>query len=52
MTADMANAYLVSNSTAQLGKMITEGTYYISCWMTMAQVEKLRTKKVLFESFE
>jgi hypothetical protein len=36
-------------SKSQLGKMISSGTYYISCWMTMAQVEKLRTKKVMFE---
>ena len=39
-------------SKSLLGKMISNGTYYISFWMTMAQVEKLRTKKVLFESFE
>ena len=39
-------------SKSLLGKMISNGTYYISCWMTMAQVEKLRTKKVLFENFE
>jgi hypothetical protein len=39
-------------SKSQLGKMISSGTYYISCWMTMAQVEKLRTKKVMFESLE
>ena len=39
-------------SKSQLGKMISSGTYYISCWMTMAQVEKLRTKKVMFEHLE
>ena len=39
-------------SKSKLGKMISNGTYYISCWMTMAQVEKLRTKKVMFENFE
>jgi hypothetical protein len=39
-------------SKSQLGKMISSGTYYISCWMTMAQVEKLRTKKVMFEGLE
>ena len=39
-------------STSQLGKMITNGTYYISCWMTMAQIEKVRSKKVLFSEFD
>ena len=39
-------------SKSQLGKMISSGTYYISCWMTMAQVEKLRTKKVMFDNLE
>ena len=45
-----ANQSTISKSI--LGKMISNGTYYISCWMTMAQVEKLRTKKVMFENFE
>ena len=45
-----ANRSAISKS--QLGKMISDGTYYISCWMTMAQVEKLRSKKVMFEDLE
>ena len=36
-------------SKSKLGKMISNGTYYISCWMTQAQIELLRSKKVLFE---
>jgi hypothetical protein len=39
-------------SKSQLGKMITDGTYYISCWMTMAQIEKVRSKKVLFSELD
>lgn len=39
-------------SKSQLGKMITDGTYYISCWMTIAQVERLRTEKVMFEGLK
>ncbi len=39
-------------SKSQLGKLISEGTYYISCWMTMAQIEKMRTKKLMFSDFE
>ena len=49
---DSPSANRSSISKSQLGKMITEGTYYISCWMTMAQVEKLRTKKVMFEDLK
>ena len=49
---DSPSANRSSISKSQLGKMITEGTYYISCWMTMAQVEKLRNKKVMFDDLE
>jgi len=35
-------------SKSELGKIISDGTYYLSCWMTMAQIEKMRTKKVIF----
>ena len=45
-----ANKSVISKS--QLGKMITDGTYYISCWMTMAQIEKVRSKKVLFSELD
>ena len=33
-----------SMSKSKLGKMISDGTYYLSCWMTMAQIEKMKTK--------
>ena len=36
-------------SKTSLGKMISTGTFYISCWMTKAQIELLKSKKVLFE---
>jgi len=39
-------------SKSELGKMITDGTYYISCWMTLAQIEKVRSKKVLFSELD
>ncbi len=32
----------------KLGKMISEGTFYVSCHMTLAQIEQMRSKKVLF----
>ena len=47
-------AYPKSNAIdiekSELARMITNGTYYLSCWMTMAQIKEMRTKKVLFES--
>ena len=49
---DSPSANRSTISKSQLGKMITEGTYYVSCWMTMAQVEMLRNKKVMFEDLE
>ena len=39
-------------SKSQLGKMISQGTFYVSCWMTIAQIEKMRAKKVLFENLD
>ncbi len=31
------------------GKMLEDSTVFLSCWMTMAQVKKMRTQKVVFE---
>lgn len=33
---------------SELGRMISDGTYYLSCWMTMTQIEKMRASKVIF----
>lgn len=41
-----ANTLTISKS--ELGEKISNGTYYISCWMTMAQIEKMKNEKVLF----
>ena len=41
-----------SISKTALGKLISDGTYYLSCWMTITQIEKMRTKKVFFENHE
>ena len=35
-----------------IAKQITDGTYLLSCWMTMAQVEKLKERKVMFEELQ
>ena len=39
-------------SKSKLGKMISSGTYYVSCWMTTAQIEKMKTKKVFFNNLD
>ncbi len=41
-----------SISKSKLGKMITEGTYYLSCWMTYAQIEMMRSRKVFFPTLD
>ena len=53
-----ANGLEIKKSTTQslsrvdLSKNITNGTLYPSCWMTRAQIAKLKTEKVLFKEFE
>ena len=32
--------------------MISKGTYYISCWMTMAQIEAMKSSKVMFSDLK
>lgn len=34
---------------SQLGERVTDGTLYISCWMTRTDIEKLRSQKVMFQ---
>ena len=41
-----------SISKSKLGKIITDATYYLSCWMTIAQIEKMRSKKVIFKTLD
>ena len=41
----------ISNKRAFSDEM-RKGTVLLSCWMTMAQIEQLKTKKVLFKEFE
>ena len=39
-------------SKTKLGKMISSGIYYISCWMTMAQIEKMQSEKLMFSNLK
>ena len=41
-----------SISKSKLGRMISDGTYYLSCWMTMAQIEQMKSKKVIFQNLD
>lgn len=41
-----------SISTTELGKMISDATYYLSCWMTMAQINQMRSEKAFFPTLE
>lgn len=37
---------------SELGSMISGGTYYVSCMMTLAQIERFGTEKVMFENLQ
>ena len=39
-------------SGAEFSDMLSNGTYYISCWMTLAQIEAMKTKKVMFSDLQ
>ena len=39
-------------SRSELTKKITDGTLFLSCWMTYAQIEKLKTQKVMFNDLQ
>jgi len=49
---NMPDPNQASISKSDLGKRISRGTYYISCWMTVAQIEAMRAKKVMFEDIQ
>lgn len=42
-----ANATAVSKT--DLGRKISRGTFYISCWMTRAQIDAMKSQKVMFD---
>jgi hypothetical protein len=39
-------------STTQLGTLATDATYYLSCWMTTAQIKEMSSTKVLFRELK
>ncbi len=39
-------------SKRNLSQIATDGTVFLTCWMTMAQIEKMKTKKVFFSNLD
>ena len=39
-------------SSAELGEFVSRATYHVHCWMTMAQINKIKSNKVLFSEFK
>jgi len=39
-------------SKSELSKAVTDGTIFLTCWMTTAQIQELKKRKVLFNEFE
>tara|TARA_Y100000814_G_C12344828_1_gene405372 strand:- start:122 stop:2014 length:1893 start_codon:yes stop_codon:yes gene_type:complete len=39
-------------SRSELSKIITDGTMFLSCWMTYAQIEEMKNQKVLFNKLK
>jgi hypothetical protein len=39
-------------STSKLGEVISDSTYYLSCWMTMKQIRQMKSKKVFFQNLK
>ena len=39
-------------SKRELSQVATDGTVYLTCWMTTAQIEQMRARKVLFEDLK
>lgn len=39
-------------SKRQLSSLATDGTVFLSCWMTTAQIEQIKDTKVIFKNFE
>ena len=46
ITPGAPNTKTVSKS--KLGKTVSNATYYLSCWMTMAKIQKMQSQKVIF----
>ena len=53
--AESNNIRLISKSSYKnngLGEYISNGTYYLSCMMTMAKIKEMQTQKVFFQNIK
>jgi hypothetical protein len=39
-------------SLRALSKQVTDGTVFLSCWMTKNQIKKMESNKVMFKEFD
>ena len=39
-------------SLRELGQQVTDGTLFLTCWMSYAQIEKLSAEKVMFKNLQ
>ena len=39
-------------SREELSRIATDGTVFLTCWMTMAQIEKMQSEKVMFSNLK
>ena len=39
-------------SKRDLSRLVTDGTVYLTCWMTSAQLEQMKSKKAMFENLK
>ena len=49
---NVPSANTKSISRSERNRIIQGGTYYLSCWMTMAQIQKMKAKKVMFPNLK
>ena len=46
----LINPNKIEISKTKLGRNISNATYYLSCWMTMAKIEQMKSTKVMFKN--
>ena len=50
VSTKMPNTEILSKQ--ELSRIATDGTVFLSCWMTVAQIEDMKSRKVLFTDLE
>ncbi len=52
MTLLKPRANKIPISKSKFGQMISDDTYFLSYWMTMAQFEKMKSRTVIFQNLD